>query len=184
MTPVDEAGESVRPPRPLLVLVGAPGSGKSTVGRRVSSTLGADLLDTDEMVGQQAGMPVSEIFVTLGEPAFRKLEEEAVQEALATGGSVVCLGGGAVISERTRDRLAGHRVIWLKVDVSDAASRVGLGVSRPLLVGNVRGRLTTLMRERQTWYEEVSEASIETTGRPVEHVVSDVLAYLHQAKGR
>jgi len=176
MTSVSRGDQS-----PHLVLVGAPGSGKSTVGKRVASTLGVPYVDTDDLVVQRAGMPVADVFVNLGESAFRTFEEEAVEEALAQAGAVVSLGGGAVISERNRERLVGHRVVWLKVEVGEAASRVGLGASRPLLVGNVRGRLTTLLRERQAWYEEVSEISIETTGRPLEHVVSDVLAYSHQA---
>lgn len=166
---------------PCVVLVGAPGSGKSTVGRRVASAVGTRYLDTDEIVARTAGMTVADIFVTAGEPAFRKMEEEAVQEALQASGAVVSLGGGAVISELTRQRLSGHRVLWLRVSVSDAASRVGMGVARPLLVGNVRSRLAVLMRERETWYEQVSSASVETSDRPIEHVVSDVLAFVHQA---
>ncbi|MFM7146963.1 MAG: shikimate kinase, partial [Actinomycetales bacterium] len=168
------------PAGPCVVLVGAPGSGKSTVGRRVAHAIGTRYLDTDEIVARVAGMPVADIFVDQGEPAFRRMEEEAVQEALESTGAVVSLGGGAVVSEATRQRLAGHRVLWLRVSVADAASRVGMSTARPLLVGNVRGRLTTLMREREAWYEQVSRASVETTGRPIEHVVSDVLAYAHQ----
>lgn len=166
---------------PCVVLVGAPGSGKSTVGRRVAHAISTQYLDTDEIVARMAGMPVADIFVDQGEPAFRTLEEEAVREALGATGAVVSLGGGAVVSEVTRQRLAGHRVLWLRVSVSDAASRVGMSTARPLLIGNVRGRLSTLMREREAWYEQVSRASVETTGRPIEHVVSDVLAYAHQA---
>lgn len=182
-SPGHEEGSSPRPASsgPSLVLVGAPGSGKSTVGRRVASTLGTRYVDTDDLVVQAAGMPVPEIFVTMGEPAFRELEEAAVAQGLLDSGVVLSLGGGAVIRERTRGLLSGHRVVWLRVSVSDAATRVGLGASRPLLMGNVRSRLATLMREREAWYEAVSSVSVDTSGRPLEHVVSDVLAYAHQA---
>jgi len=165
---------------PCVVLVGAPGSGKSTVGRRVASAIGTRYLDTDEIVARTAGMTVADIFVNAGEPTFRKMEEEAVQEALQASGSVVSLGGGAIISEVTRQRLSGHRVVWLRVSVADAAARVGMGVARPLLVGNVRSRLAVLMREREDWYEQVCSTSVETSDRPIEHVVSDVLAFVHQ----
>ncbi|MBU6243646.1 MAG: shikimate kinase [Actinomycetales bacterium] len=165
---------------PVLVLVGAPGAGKSTVGRRVAATMGLDFVDTDELIVQAAGMPVPDIFVSQGEPAFRALEEQAVAQALDATGSIVSLGGGAVISEITRARLRGHRVVWLRVSVSDAASRVGMNASRPLLLGNVRGRLAALMTEREQWYEQVSTSVVDTTGRPIEHVVSDVLAIAHQ----
>jgi shikimate kinase len=169
---------------PRVVLVGAPGSGKSTVGRKVASQIGARYVDTDEIVVRHAGMAVPDIFVNMGEPAFRELEERAVLEALACADAVVCLGGGAVISQRNREALAGERVLWLKVTVADAASRVGLGGTRPLLVGNVRGRLATLMREREAWYAEVSAASVETSGRTVEQVVADVIAYARQVDPR
>lgn len=167
---------------PALVLVGAPGAGKSSVGRRVAAAMGMDFIDSDELIVQAAGMPVPDIFVSQGEAAFRQLEEQAVEQALGQAGAVVSLGGGAVISAVTRSRLDGHLVIWLRVSVADAASRVGMNASRPLLLGNVRGRLAALMAEREQWYAQVSTAVVDTTGRPIEHVVSDVLAIAHEGR--
>lgn len=168
--------EDVRPPRPRVVLVGAPGAGKSVVGRAVAQRLGVGFVDTDQLVERAAGTSVSDIFVTAGEPAFRAMEEQAVAEALATQTGVVALGGGAVTNERTRALLADHCVVWLRVSLSDAAHRVGLGASRPLLAGNVRTRLLTLMQEREVWYAEVSTATVDTSGSSVADVVSRVLA--------
>ena len=121
MTASEGRQSATGPGMPCVVLVGAPGSGKSTVGRRGASAIGTRYLDTDEIVARTAGMTVADIFVTAGEPAFRKMEEEAVQEALQASGSVVSLGGGAIISEVARQRLSGHRVVWLRVSVADAA---------------------------------------------------------------
>jgi shikimate kinase len=180
MTVESACGQSARTTGPRLILVGAPGSGKSTVGRKVASQIGARYIDTDDIVVRHAGMSVSDIFVSMGEPAFRELEERAVREALEQADAVVCLGGGAVISERSRKALTGQRVLWLKVGVADAAARVGLGGTRPLLVGNVRGRLATLMREREAWYAEVSNVSVETSGRSIEQVVADVVSHARQ----
>jgi shikimate kinase len=72
--------------------------------------------------------------------------------------------------------LADHTVVWLRVNVSDAASRVGMNQARPLLLGNVRGRLTQLLNERTPLYESVASITIETDGRAVREVTSSVLA--------
>ncbi|RYJ02249.1 MAG: shikimate kinase, partial [Actinomycetales bacterium] len=117
------------------------GAGKTTVGGLVAEALGVAFLDTDHVVEATAGKPVSEIFVDDGEEHFRELERVAVAEALATHDGVLALGGGAVLDERTRALLLEHPVVFLKVGLADAASRVGLGVSRPMLLGNVRGRI-------------------------------------------
>lgn len=160
---------------PVAVLVGAPGAGKSTVGRRVAEALGVPFTDTDALVEQRAGMRVADIFVAEGEPAFRAREEEAVASALE-GAGVVSLGGGAVTSALTRARLDGHVVVWLQVGLSDAASRVGLNTARPLLLGNVRQTMGRLLEERTPLYDEVATVRIDTAGRPVRAVVDEVLS--------
>lgn len=164
------------------VLIGAPGAGKSTVGRRVAELLHVPFTDTDRLIEERAGMSVSDIFVTEGEPAFRMREEEAVADAL-TGDGVVSLGGGAVTSEATRARLLGHPVVWLQVDLSDAARRVGLNTARPLLLGNVRQTMAALLAERVPLYASVATITVDTTGRPVRDVVADVVDALQGPEG-
>ena len=161
---------------PVAVLIGAPGAGKSTVGRRVADRLQVPFVDTDALIEEQAGMTVADMFVELGEPEFRAREEEAVRRALTEQTGIVALGGGAILSELTRSRLSGQTVVWLKVNVSDAASRVGMNQARPLLLGNVRGRLTQLLQERTPLYESVATITIETDGRAIREVTSSVLA--------
>ena len=169
----DEAANAARP---SLVLVGAPGAGKSTVGRRVAEQLGVPFVDTDLLIEASSAMSVSDIFVTLGEPEFRRREEEAVAEALRTQRGVVALGGGAVLSAATRSRLAQHRVVWLRVSMAEAATRVGMNTARPLLLGNVRTKLSSLLDERTPLYDEVSSAVVDTSDRKLREVISDVLA--------
>lgn len=164
--------------KPLVVLVGAPGAGKSSVGRRVAEQLNVSFVDTDHLVEVTAGTPVSDIFVNLGEPEFRRLEEEAVASALRDEAGIVALGGGAVLSERTRAALIGQQVIWLQVGMSDAATRVGMNTARPLLLGNVRTKLAALLEERSVLYEEVSTATVETSGRRIRDVIADVMAII------
>ena len=163
---------------PIAVFIGAPGAGKSTIGKRVARALEVDFVDTDALIVERAGKPISDIFVQDGEAAFRVLEEEVVCDVLATRDGVVALGGGAILSERTRALLAGHQVVWLRVDLSDAARRVGMNTARPLLLGNVRTQLKALMDARAPLYESVSTTIIDTTDRKVREIVDEVLVAL------
>ncbi len=163
---------------PVVVLVGAPGSGKSTVGARLARRLGVELRDTDADVETRTGHTVAELFVDRGEAVFRDLEERAVATALDEHDGVLALGGGAVLRASTRDRLAGHPVAWLDVGLTHAASRVGLGVARPLLLGNVRGQLHTLLAQRRPAYEQVATWTVRTDGRTPDEVTDEVWACL------
>jgi shikimate kinase len=159
---------------PLVVLVGTMGAGKTTVGRIVAEALGADFLDTDHLVEERAGKPVAEIFVDDGEQAFRALERAAVADALADHTGVLALGGGAVLDSETRRLLQGQRVVFLRVGLADAAQRVGLGVSRPLLLGNVRGRVKQLIDERTPVYESLAQHTVDTDGLSADEVAARV----------
>jgi shikimate kinase len=159
-----------------VVLVGAPGAGKSTVGRRLARRWGVPFRDSDQMIESEAGKTVAEIFVDEGEPAFRVMEREAIARALDAHEGVLALGGGAVLDESTRDRLADLPCVWLRVGVPEATKRVGLNASRPLLLGNVRGTLMSLLDERTPLYEEVATWTIDTDGLAVDEVVAAVVS--------
>jgi shikimate kinase len=161
---------------PKVVLIGSMGAGKTTVGGLVAAALGLDFADTDHLVEVEAGKPVAEIFVDEGEAHFRALERAAVAEALANHDGVLALGGGAVLDEGTRALLADKFVVFLQVGLSDAASRVGLGVSRPLLLGNVRGRIKQLLDERTPVYTSVARHTVVTDGLSAAEVADHVLA--------
>jgi shikimate kinase len=155
---------------PRVVLVGPMGAGKTTVGRLLAQRWGVSFVDTDDVVEQTEGRTVSDIFVDSGEERFRALERAAVAQALAEHPGVLALGGGAVMAEETRAALAGHAVVFLRVGLTDAAARVGLGASRPLLLGNVRGTMKALLDERTPVYESVSTGSVDTDGRTPDEV--------------
>jgi len=144
-----------------IVLVGAPGSGKTTVGAVLADRLGVPFRDVDAVITERVGKPVAEIFADDGESVFRAFEEATTAELLALPG-ILALGGGAVLSPSTRTSLRGHRVIWLRVGLSAAVKRIGLDTARPLLLGNVRGRLLSLLNERATLYAEVATETIDT----------------------
>ena len=160
---------------PRLVLIGAPGAGKSTVGRRVAEQCGVSFADSDQLIEEATGMSVSDIFITLGEPEFRRLEQDTVATALREQTGVLALGGGAVMNPSTRKALGHHFVIWLRVNINDAAHRVGMNTARPLLLGNVRGQLKTLMEERSRLYEEVSSTVVNSSGKSLKKVVAEVV---------
>ena len=172
---------------PRVVLVGPMGAGKTTVGALLAEAWGVAARDTDADVEALEGRSISDIFVESGEAHFRDLERKAVAEALATHDGVLALGGGAVLDPATRELLAGHTVVFLRVGLSDAVKRVGLGSARPLLLGNVRGRIKALLDERTPVYESVATLVVDTDGRTADEVAAEIVAALvmtHDPRGQ
>ncbi|MGH3943054.1 MAG: shikimate kinase [Pseudonocardiaceae bacterium] len=167
---------------PAVVLVGPPGAGKSTVGALLADRLGADFADVDELIVARTGRSIADIFTTDGEPAFRELEEAEVATALRDRNGVLALGGGAVLSERTRAALHGHQVVFLAVGMAEGVRRTGLSTARPLLAGvNPRATFAALLDARLPLYREVATVEIVTDRRSPEDVAQDVLAFMEGA---
>ena len=158
----------------LVVLVGPMGSGKSTVAGLLAEAYGVTARDTDADVEAAEGRSISDIFVDSGEAHFRDLERAAVAEALSTHDGVLALGGGAVLDPSTRELLADHRVVFLRVGLSEAVKRVGLGVGRPLLLGNIRSRIKALLDERTPIYASVADFSVDTDERSPQDVADEI----------
>ena len=133
--------------RPVVVLVGPMGAGKTTVAGLLAAAWGTSARDTDA----------------------------AVERAVAEHDGVLALGGGAVLDPATRVLLAGQRVVFLRVGLSEAVKRVGLGSARPLLLGNVRGRIKALLDERTPIYEAVATETVDTDGRTPDEVADEIL---------
>jgi shikimate kinase len=148
----------------VVVLVGPPGSGKTTVGGLLARRLGVDFRDTDSDIEALEGKEIADIFVDDGEERFRKLEREAVATAIREHDGVLAVGGGAVTSDETRRLLTSAQVVFLDVGLAHASSRVGLGTSRPLLLGNVRAQLKRLLDERRPLYAEIADTVVGTDG--------------------
>ena len=135
-----------------LVLVGLMGTGKSTVGRRVATTLGRPFLDSDELIEQATGRTVRQIWRTDGESAFRVLETDALRTALASEPpAVIAAAGGVVLSAANRDALndADATVVWLSADPDVLFERASRGVHRPLLDDDPEAALRTMAAERR-----------------------------------
>lgn len=151
---------------PKAVLVGMPGSGKSTIGRRLAKAMGVPLLDTDAQIVETTGRTIAEIFETDGEPGFRRIEEDVIRTALAEHDGIVSLGGGAVTSPGVREALAGHTVVFLEIGAAEGIRRTTSGAVRPLLAGgDAAEKYRTLMSERVPLYRRVATMRINTNRR-------------------
>jgi len=169
---------------PRVVLIGLPGSGKSSVGAELARLLRAPFADSDELVTAQTGRAVDEIFAQRGEPAFRQLEADMIAEALGTFDGVLALGGGAVTTESVRLDLAaaGVPVVLLTAGQDELLHRMSGTAHRPLLAGDAPARLAELAVAREPLYRAVATWTVETGGRCVHEVaaaVSDRLAAEH-----
>ena len=161
---------------PRVVLIGPPGSGKTSVGRALAKALGVGRRDTDSDVEQLAGKPIAEIFIDDGEAAFRAWERAAVADAMAEHGGVLSLGGGAILDEGTQELLREYaatngRIVFLDVSLAAAAPRVGLNAARPLLMGNPRRQWADLMEARRPIYEALATDTVNT-----DHIRADRVA--------
>lgn len=167
------------PRAPRVVLVGPPGAGKSTIGRKLARELGVELYDTDAGIEQETGRTIPEIFAEDGEPEFRKIEERVVRRAVLAERGVVSLGGGAVLSANTRDLLRGRTVVYLEISVAEGLRRTGASTQRPLLNGADPGaKYRELMRTRRPLYREVATVRVRTDGRSPGRVVRMIMTKL------
>lgn len=151
---------------PKAVLVGLPGSGKSTIGRRLAKALDVTLLDTDAAIEEATGRTIADIFATDGEKEFRRIEEEVIRSALQSHDGVLSLGGGAVTTAGVREVLAGHTVIYLEISAAEGVRRTGGSTVRPLLAGGDRSeKFKALMSQRVPLYRRVATMRVNTNRR-------------------
>lgn len=166
----------------VIALIGAPGAGKSSVGKLLAEHLELRFTDVDAEVEADTGKLIREIFADDGEARFRELERDASIAAL-NGGGVVSLGGGAVMTPAVADALTDVTVVWLAVSVTQASRRVGLNQARPLLLGNLRGTLIKLLAERTPVYQRLATITVDTDNSPVTAVVEQIVAALEEVNG-
>ena len=170
---------------PKAVLIGLPGSGKSTIGRRLAKAFEVSLLDTDAAIEETTGRTIADIFATDGEPEFRRIEEDVIRSALQSHDGVLSLGGGAVTTPGVRDALAGHMVIYLEISAAEGVRRTGGSTVRPLLAGGDRGeKFRKLMAERVPLYRRVATMRINTNRRNPGAVVRLVVERLENPEAR
>lgn len=167
---------------PRVVLIGLPGTGKSATGRRLAKILAVPFADTDELVEQATGRRVGDIFAEDGEAAFRAAEAATVGEALTSFDGVLSLGGGALTTAVTRDRLAASSiaVVLLDAPLPTLLARIGDASSRPLLREDPPARLAALAEERGPTYRAAATLTVETENRTPGQVAATIAARLHE----
>jgi shikimate kinase len=158
-----------------LWLLGLSGSGKSTVGPRLAKILQLPWIDTDSEIARQAGQTIPEIFAKEGEEGFRKRESDFLEKVCHGPAAVVSCGGGIVVTEANRLRLAATGLrIYLQSDPAILAGRLRPSHGRPLISGqSPEDVLTRQLRERAPWYEE-SEIQIDVRGQNPDEVVAAI----------
>ena len=167
-----------------LVLVGMMGAGKTSVGRRLASTLGVSFRDADVEIESAAGCTINDIFERYGEPAFRSGERKVIARLLSDPPHVLAAGGGAFIDEETRAQIKEHAVsIWLRAPLDLLIQRVLRKDTRPLLRNtDSRATLERLLREREPVYAQ-ADLVIESDEGPHDVVVKRIVAALDERKG-
>ncbi len=160
-----------------IVLIGPPGSGKSTVGRALSRRLKRSFFDTDSMIEEKSQKKIGEIFVDQGEDAFRQLEFIVLQDVLLIPDCVISLGGGAPIKEQSQELITSSNVfvVFLDISLASAAPRVGFNRDRPLLLGNPRAQWQALNEIRRPIYQSLSDMSIKVDDVKVEEIVNQIV---------
>jgi shikimate kinase len=162
-----------------IVLVGLPGCGKSAIGRRLAPRLGLPFVDADEEIEQAAGKPISEIFADHGEAYFRDGERRVIARLLASGPQVLATGGGALMSQATRDnvRRAGISV-WVKADLPILVRRVSKRGNRPLFQG--RDPDVVMKELMEARYPIYATADIVVQSRDIPHdvIVAEIIEVL------
>ena len=162
---------------PRAVLIGPPGSGKSSVGEELAKILGCEFVDSDTQIVARSGKAIAEIFLDDGEATFRSLEREVVGELLQSTPGVLSLGGGAILDPDSQKLLAaskakGTEIIYLHIELTTAVQRVGLNKDRPMLLLNPRQQWNSLMAARRHIYESLATQSFSTDGASAHDVAA------------
>jgi len=166
----------------IAVLIGPPGSGKSSIGRALAKLLGQDFVDTDALIEEQEGKSISEIFQQSGEEKFREIESAVVAHQLVQAEGVIALGGGAVLSPATQAALKNSTsdVIFLNVSASNAVPRVSANSSRPLLSENPSEQWSALLKKRLPIYTDLADITVDTDNKKAQEVANEIAVLLKE----
>lgn len=162
---------------PRLILIGPMGSGKTTIGKLIATRLNLPFRDTDQVIEEDSGKSVSEIFLEDGEDSFRAIEKSVLRKELLSDDTILALGGGApmTIDAQSALRAIASPVIYFDISLSSVAPRIGFNRDRPLLLNNPRGQWELLMQERRPIYESIADTVIDVNGKSEMDIVDEIL---------
>lgn len=163
-----------------IILVGMMGVGKTSIGQGLAQKLGWGFKDSDRVIEQKAGMPVSDIFTDFGEEKFRASEKSTILELLKEKPQVIATGGGAVLDEDTRYAIKNRALsIWLQADIDYIYERVSKNNNRPLLqTDNPLETLSALMEKRRVYYEN-ADLQLDTTKNSIDESVYELIKLIY-----
>lgn len=157
-----------------IILAGMPGCGKSTVSRILGKKLGFRVVDTDELIVEKYGA-ISEIFEKFGEECFRNFETQVVKDVASLDNLVISTGGGCLLREENRALFKScGKIVFLRTGINTLSVRLEGDTSRPLLKGDMKGRLEKLMHERAPIYENSADIVIDTDNAAPEDVADKI----------
>jgi shikimate kinase len=164
-----------------IILIGLPGSGKSTVGALVAAELGLPFVDLDDVLVRRMGMPVDRIIAEFGEPRFRELEHDSAADQLAGPPAVLAPGGGWAAEPGNLEGARATAVfVWLRVTPAVALGRAAAGAVRPLLAGGEGlARITALLAAREPFYRRADAIIGNDRDDPAE-AVAEIVAWLRR----
>ena len=153
------------------------GSGKTTIGKLIATRLNLPFRDTDQVIEEDSGKSVSEIFLEDGEDSFRAIEKSVLRKELLSDDTILALGGGAPMSIDAQSalRAIASPVIYFDISLSSVAPRIGFNRDRPLLLNNPRGQWEVLMQERRPIYESIADTVIDVNGKSEMDIVDEIL---------
>ena len=159
-----------------VILIGPPGSGKTSIGRQVAKITNSVFTDTDHEIETKVGKSITNIFLEDGESFFREREKEIVIQTINDKTGVISLGGGSVLDSEVQKILENLKdeVVYLEVTISNAAPRVGFNKDRPLLAGNPRAKWQELMEARRPIYERLAGRKVSTDNRKPNEVAAEI----------
>jgi len=164
-----------------IILVGPMGSGKTTIGRRLSERLSLDFFDSDHEIVNTTGVSIDHIFDVEGEKGFRARESDVLKKLCNMANIVLATGGGAVILEENRELMKkASSIIYLSSSVDQILRRTAMSKTRPLLEksNNRRKTITDIVEARDPLYREVSSHIINTNGKKLNEVIDEIIEVL------
>jgi shikimate kinase len=166
--------------RPLLIVIGPPGAGKSVLGKQVARLLRVPFVDTDRRIVARHG-PIATVFSERGEEWFRAAERIEVARALGER-AVVSLGGGAILNQETQDDLVGHRVALITVSPDVVGQRLG-GTVRPLLKDGLAS-WKSIVEERKGLYERLATRTVDSSHRTASSLAHELAEWVQREEGQ
>lgn len=166
-----------------IFLIGPMGAGKTTIGKQLAEILKLDFIDSDQEIERRTGAPIDWIFDIEGEEGFRVREENIIEELTQMQGVVLATGGGAIVSDKSRNFLAARGVVvYLETSIEQQLERTRRDKRRPLIQNdNPKETLEGLMEERGPLYAEISDLVVPTNISSVKSVAKQIVELMEQS---